>query len=243
MPLFSAFGGRSASRRPGRAACRPPRDSRRCVGLAHGHLARFLGGRRRAPCRASRREVDHADLGPACRGSRTWHAARRRSATSISISLVVELAGSRSLRRKLLARRRLAPLPVSASSTAPRRPARPWPDALAALLAHQAMPILDEVAHDLLDVAADIADLGELGRLDLQEGRVGELGEAAGDLGLAAAGGADHQDVLGRDLLAQAGRSCWRRQRLRSAMATARLASFWPMMRSGASACRNRRRP
>jgi hypothetical protein len=63
--------------------------------------------------------------------------------------------------------------------------------------------LLDEVAGDLLDVAADIADLGELGRLDLDERRVGELREAAADLGLAAAGGADHQDVLGRDLVAQ----------------------------------------
>ncbi len=39
---------------------------------------------------------------------------------------------------------------------------------------------LDEIADDLLDVAADIADLGELGRLDLDEGRAGELGQAAG---------------------------------------------------------------
>jgi len=65
--------------------------------------------------------------------------------------------------------------------------------------------LFDQVARDLFDVAADIADLGELGRLDLDEGRVGELGEAAADLGLAAAGRPDHQDVLGRDLVAQLG--------------------------------------
>ena len=64
---------------------------------------------------------------------------------------------------------------------------------------------LDQVARDLLDVAADIADLGELGRLDLEEGRVGELGQTARNLGLAAAGGADHQDVLRRHLVAQIG--------------------------------------
>src|SRR5262249_15112614 len=29
--------------------------------------------------------------------------------------------------------------------------------------------------------------------------------------------------------------NCWRRQRLRSAMATARLASFWPMMKRSSS--------
>ena len=62
---------------------------------------------------------------------------------------------------------------------------------------------LDQVAHDLLDVAADIADLGELGRLDLEERRAGELGEPARNLGLADAGRADHQDVLGQHLLAQ----------------------------------------
>ena len=62
---------------------------------------------------------------------------------------------------------------------------------------------LDQVAHDLLDVAADIADLGELGRLDLDERSAGELGEPAGDLGLADAGRADHQDVLRQYLLAQ----------------------------------------
>ena len=64
---------------------------------------------------------------------------------------------------------------------------------------------LGEVAGDLLDVAADVADLGELGRLDLDERRVGELGQPPADLGLAAAGRADHQDVLGRDLVAQLG--------------------------------------
>ena len=62
---------------------------------------------------------------------------------------------------------------------------------------------LDEVADDLVDVAADVADFGELGRLDLEEGRAGELGEAAGDLGLADAGRPDHQDVLRQHLLAQ----------------------------------------
>ena len=76
-------------------------------------------------------------------------------------------------------------------------------DLLAALLLHEPDPDLDEVAHDLLHVAADIADLGELRRLDLQERRVGEPRETARDLGLAAARRPDHQDVLGRHLLAQ----------------------------------------
>ena len=65
--------------------------------------------------------------------------------------------------------------------------------------------LFGQVAGDLLDVAADIADLGELGRLDLDERRVGQLRQPAADLGLAATGRADHQDVLGRHLVAQLG--------------------------------------
>ena len=61
---------------------------------------------------------------------------------------------------------------------------------------HEREPHLEQVADDLVDVAADIADLGEFGGLDLEEGRAGELGEAAGDLRLADAGRADHEDVL-----------------------------------------------
>jgi hypothetical protein len=87
----------------------------------------------------------------------------------------------------------------------------------------------------LVDVAADIADLGELGRLDLQERRLRQLGQPAGDLGLAAAGGADHQDVLRHTSSRIASGSCCRRQRLRSAIATARLASFWPTMKRSSS--------
>ena len=61
----------------------------------------------------------------------------------------------------------------------------------------------EQIADDLIDVAADIADLGELGRLDLDERRIGELGQPPRDLGLADAGRSDHQDVLGQHLLAQ----------------------------------------
>ena len=58
----------------------------------------------------------------------------------------------------------------------------------------------DQVAHDLFDIAPDIADLGELGCLDLDEGGVGQLRQAAGDFRFAATGRADHQDVLGQNL-------------------------------------------
>ena len=60
---------------------------------------------------------------------------------------------------------------------------------------------LDEVADDLLDVAADIADFGELGGFDLDEGRVGKLRQPPRDLGLADAGRPDHQDVFRQHLL------------------------------------------
>jgi hypothetical protein len=62
---------------------------------------------------------------------------------------------------------------------------------------------LDQIAHDLLDVAADVADLGEFCRLHFQERRAREPRQAARDLGLADAGRADHQDVLRQHLLAQ----------------------------------------
>src|SRR5580692_2884723 len=78
------------------------------------------------------------------------------------------------------------------------------PNVLALALARQRDGDFDEVAHDLLDVAADIADFGEFRRLDLEERRAGELGEAAGNLGLADAGGPDHQNILRLHFLAQA---------------------------------------
>src|SRR5690606_8188465 len=49
----------------------------------------------------------------------------------------------------------------------------------------------------------DVAHLGVLGGLHLDEGGAGELGQAPCDLGLSHPGGADHDDVLGRDLVAQ----------------------------------------
>ena len=76
-------------------------------------------------------------------------------------------------------------------------------DVLALALARQRDGDLDQIAHDLLDVAADIADLGELGGLDLEERRAGEPRQPARDFGLADAGRADHQDVLRQHLLAQ----------------------------------------
>ncbi len=72
--------------------------------------------------------------------------------------------------------------------------------------AHHVHGDLREVADHALHVAADVADLGELRGLDLEEGRVGHAREAARDLGLADAGRADHDDVLGHHVGGHLGR-------------------------------------
>src|SRR5438093_465792 len=65
---------------------------------------------------------------------------------------------------------------------------------------------LGQVADHRLDVAPDVADLGVLRRLDLEERRLRQLGQAAGHFGLPDSGGADHDDVLRRHLVAELGR-------------------------------------
>jgi hypothetical protein len=71
------------------------------------------------------------------------------------------------------------------------------------LLEHERDPQLGEIANDRLDIASHVAHLGELRRLHLDERGLGELREAPRHLGLPHAGGADHDDVLGRDLVAK----------------------------------------
>ena len=62
---------------------------------------------------------------------------------------------------------------------------------------------VDQIANDRLDVATHVAHLGELRCLDLDERGIGEPREAAGDLGLAHPGGADHENILRGDFAAQ----------------------------------------
>src|SRR5256885_66448 len=62
---------------------------------------------------------------------------------------------------------------------------------------------LGQVPDHRLHVAADVADLRVLRGFDLQERSLRELCQAPGDLGLSDAGGADHDDVLRRDLVPQ----------------------------------------
>ncbi len=59
---------------------------------------------------------------------------------------------------------------------------------------------LDELEEDVLDVFADVAGLGERGGVGDGERHVQALGEGLGEVGLAAAGRADQQDVALRDL-------------------------------------------
>src|SRR4051812_42507967 len=62
---------------------------------------------------------------------------------------------------------------------------------------------LQKIAHDLLDVAADIADLGELSGFDLDERRAGEPRQPPRDFGFADPGRPDHQDILRQHLFAE----------------------------------------
>ncbi len=74
------------------------------------------------------------------------------------------------------------------------------------LLTQHLQSSVGQVADDGFHIAAHIAHFSELGGFDLEERGIGQLGQAPGDLGLAHAGGADHQDVLGRHFGAQLGR-------------------------------------
>src|SRR5690606_18605559 len=78
--------------------------------------------------------------------------------------------------------------------------------AFAHLFAGETDGYLDQVAYDLLYVAADITNFGKLGGLNLDKGSSSQLGKAARYLGLANTGRTDHQDVLRHDLFAQARR-------------------------------------
>jgi hypothetical protein len=60
-----------------------------------------------------------------------------------------------------------------------------------------------QILDDGIDFAADVTDLGELGGFDFDERRTREAREATGDLGLADAGRADHQNILRGDLVTQ----------------------------------------
>ncbi len=74
------------------------------------------------------------------------------------------------------------------------------------LLAHHVNGDLHEVANHRFHVAAHITHLGKLRGLHFKERRIGQLREAARNLCLAHAGGPNHDDVLGHDVVGQVGR-------------------------------------
>jgi hypothetical protein len=74
-------------------------------------------------------------------------------------------------------------------------------DLVLPLGAHHVDGGIHQVAHHGLRVAPDVAHLGELGRLHLDEGRAGEPRQPARDFRLPHPGGADHDDVVGGDLV------------------------------------------
>jgi hypothetical protein len=116
-----------------------------------------------------------------------------------------------------------------------RRLARRLAHRLAAAVLLEPDRLFGEVAGDLLDVAADVADFGELGRLDLDEGGIGSLASRRLISVLPQPVGPIIRMFLGVTSSRSSAPSCWRRQRLRSATATARLASVWPMMCSSSA--------
>ena len=90
----------------------------------------------------------------------TWISISRSSSSPLAQHLA-ELGAGVGPRRSARPARR---------ARAPRRRSRPWPStSLRSRSRVMRERDLHQVAHDLLDVAADIADLGELGRLDLDE--------------------------------------------------------------------------
>jgi hypothetical protein len=95
---------------------------------------------------------------------------------------------------------------------------------------HQCDAGLDQVPHHRIDIAADIALLGELRGLDLEERQVRQLRQASRDLRLPTPVGPIRMMLLGTTSRRASPVSCIRRQRLRSAMATAFFASACPMM-------------
>ncbi len=63
----------------------------------------------------------------------------------------------------------------------------------------------DEVADDGFHISTHITHLGELGGFHFHKRGVGQFGEASGDFGFTHAGGADHEDVLGQNLVFKIG--------------------------------------
>ena len=64
---------------------------------------------------------------------------------------------------------------------------------------------VSQIPDDGVDIFANITHFGELGGFDLDEGRIRQACQTARDFRLADTGGANHENILGRDFAAQAG--------------------------------------
>src|SRR5579883_1215468 len=159
----------------------------------------------RAP--AKRAAEDIADRDRADRRARhigqLEHRQRRRGLRNLDLDfLVVELACSEPLAERIARGLRSAGADKGVEHPLFRGKLRAGMHRLALLFFDHRDRGLEKITDDLLDVAADIANLGEFRRLDFQERRARKLGEAPRNLGLAAAGRPNHQNVFWQDLLA-----------------------------------------
>ncbi len=174
----------------------------RLVGVGNGHPL-FLG--RTAAERLAQHfaNIEHAHLRARHAGNVEGRQLQRRRVGHLNLDLpVVQLAASQHA-AKLLARLGTGLVPHQGGDhPLLGRELGLGGDLLAQPLAGHVHGDLQQVADDLLDIPADVADLRELGRLHLEERRLRQVGEPAGDLGLADARRADHQDVLRQNLLA-----------------------------------------
>ena len=171
------------------------------VGIVHGDAPRL--GAAAAELAENVADIDGADLRARHAGNFEHRHAEPPDCTSISISL-----SSSSLVRSVLRKlSRVAGAGAGADQSVEHALLGGLLGArlhvLALSLAGERDGNLDQVAHDLLDVAADITHFGEFGRFNLEERRARQPREAAGDFGLADAGRPDHQDVLRQHFLAQ----------------------------------------
>jgi len=91
-------------------------------------------------------------------------------------------------------------------------------------------PRYRQVADDRIDVSPYVADLGELGRLDLMKGASANRARRRAISVLPTPVGPIIRMFFGAISLRSGSATCWRRQRLRRATATARLARCWPTM-------------
>src|SRR5690349_18201238 len=171
------------------------------VRFRHGHPPRF--GAAAAKLAENVADIDGAHLCTRHTGNLKKGHARRASLYLDFDFLVVDLSVAELLAEALARGRTGARPDEGIEHTLLRRLFGAGLHILALPLAGERDADLDQVAHNLLDIAADVSDLGEFGRFDFQEGRAGQPGKTPRYLRLADTGRADHQNILRQHFLAQ----------------------------------------